>query len=81
VSSVEFRSSLAFTQGTSHIKPYYATACAAFEGVEITGAVFHNPERSQSGSSRIRGRNRRITQTEIDYISAFIKGREDKPSS
>jgi hypothetical protein len=44
------------TQGTSHIKTYYATACDTFEGVDITGA-----------------------QTEIDYISAFIKGlREDK---
>jgi cell wall-associated NlpC family hydrolase len=47
------------TQGTSHIKTYYATACATFEGVDITGA-----------------------QTEIDYISAFIKGlREDKHQS
>jgi len=47
------------TQGTSHIKNYYATACATFEGVDITGP-----------------------QTEIDYISAFIKGlREDKHQS
>jgi hypothetical protein len=47
------------TQGTRHIKTYYATACATFEGVDITGA-----------------------QTEIDYISAFIKGlREEKHQS